>query len=361
MERHANDVSRATETLAGMSSRVEFMSSATESISSLRKAATRMDARIERVQAETAAMAGEISDMRTRLDAGDAGQFSRSPTYAVLEDRLRGPREEIKRRLSVYLSIVRDAGAGTAACPVVDMGCGRGEWLELLREAGLHGRGVDSNAAMVQRCSAMGLDVTLSDATPYLKAQASGSAGAVSAFHLIEHLPLSGVTDFLAETYRVLQPGGLLLIETPNPRNLVVGAYRFWADPTHVRPIPEDLCEFLCRNAGFSDTKIEYRHALAADTAIQMAALQFAWLSLLDGAEFVTACYRHILGREPDAEGFEHFSALMQSGTSKQAIIESFVRTPEFRSAPAGENAGNLLFGPVDYGLSAFKREEYVA
>ena len=172
--------------------------------------------------------------------------------YAALENRFRGSREEIRERAAIYLAIVREAGAGTALAPVVDLGCGRGEWLELLRDSGLVGRGIDLNRATVRQCQASGLDVIHGEAVAYLGLLASGSLGAVTGIHVIEHLSFNGVLALLDESLRVLRQGGVAIFETPNPENVVVGACNFHTDPTHVRPLPPALMQFVLEARGFS-------------------------------------------------------------------------------------------------------------
>ena len=191
---------------------------------------------------------GQIEAMLTeddhRLDA----------MYASFEDRFRGTREDIKQRQSIYLPIVLEAKAGNEKAPVLDLGCGRGEWLELLRQEGFIARGVDLNRIFLEICREMELDVVEQDAVAYLRTLKPNSIGAVSAFHLIEHLPLKPLIALLDETLRVLQPGGLVILETPNPGNVQVGSCNFYFDPTHRNPLPGPLTQYLLEARGFSRT-----------------------------------------------------------------------------------------------------------
>lgn len=173
--------------------------------------------------------------------------------YAAFEDLFRGTREEIKNRQRVYLSVLTEAGAGTSDRPVLDLGCGRGEWLELLREQGMTARGVDGNTEMVERSRASGLEVAQADAIAYLRDLPDSSLGAVTTFHMVEHLPFDDVLILISESLRVLKPGGVLLFETPNPNNLFVGARNFYTDPTHLHPLPCSLMRFVTEARGFSD------------------------------------------------------------------------------------------------------------
>jgi O-antigen chain-terminating methyltransferase len=176
------------------------------------------------------------------------------PFYRAFEDRYRGSREIIKERLRAYLPFLGPL-AGTRAA-ALDLGCGRGEWLELLGEQGFAARGIDLDDGMLAACLERGLDVQNMDALAALRAQPADSLALVSAFHLVEHIPFDLVRQLIAEALRVLQPGGLLIMETPNPENLVVGASDFYTDPSHERPIPPNLLAFAAEHGGFARHKV---------------------------------------------------------------------------------------------------------
>src|SRR6266480_399543 len=173
--------------------------------------------------------------------------------YVAFENQFRGSRELIKKRVRVYLDDVRGAGAVTADSPILDLGCGRGEWLELVNENGLAGEGVDSNAIMVSACQERGLRGNGGDALEYLRALPAESRGAITAFHLIEHLEFQLLVQLLRESFRVLRPGGLAIFETPTPDNVLVGSNRFYSDPTHLHPLPKEYSRFMLQSVGFSD------------------------------------------------------------------------------------------------------------
>lgn len=196
-----------------------------------------------------------------RSDAVQSGEIN--ALYASFEDRFRGPAEEVKRRLAVYLPAVRDAGAGVAAAPVLDLGCGRGDWLELLREAGLAGIGVDLNRDNVEDCRRRGLVVLSSDVLAYLRSLAEGSMGAITAMHVVEHLPFEAWIALIKEAHRVLRPGGVLILETPNPENVQVGSCNFWCDPTHLKPLPPVMLEYFVQASGFDPVRAERMHRYA--------------------------------------------------------------------------------------------------
>jgi 2-polyprenyl-3-methyl-5-hydroxy-6-metoxy-1,4-benzoquinol methylase len=176
--------------------------------------------------------------------------------YASFDEQFRGSRREIKERLRVYLPIIKQHGIGTEGKPVLDVGCGRGEWLELLQEQGLQATGVDSNRVLVEQCKDRGLNVREVDLNTYLSSLEDSSLGAVSGFHIVEHLPLETLVEFLNQTVRVLQPGGAVIFETPNPQNVLVGSCNFYFDPTHRNPLPSQVMSFLLESRGFVRVKV---------------------------------------------------------------------------------------------------------
>ena len=180
--------------------------------------------------------------------------------YVTFEDKFRGTREEIKERLAVYLPYLENAGAGTDQRPVLDIGSGRGEWLELLRDNSLVAKGVDINETLAGQCRERGLTVEIKDAFTYLQSLPDGSLGAVTGFHIIEHLPMETLLELYAEACRVLASGGVAIFETPNPQNLLVGACNFYADPTHKRPLYPETQQFFLEYRGFSKVELKYLH-----------------------------------------------------------------------------------------------------
>ena len=186
------------------------------------------------------------------LLAGEAGHLL-DALYASFEDQFRGDREEIKNRLRVYLPILREAAVTKN---VLDIGCGRGEWLELLKEDGIQARGVDRNRVFIEQCRQIGLEVEEQDALAYLRNVADKSLSVVTSFHLIEHLEFEELITLLDEMIRVLKPGGLLILETPNPENFMVGSYSFYADPTHRNPIPSPTLQFLFESRGLDRVSV---------------------------------------------------------------------------------------------------------
>lgn len=189
--------------------------------------------------------------------------------YVSFEDEFRGPREEIKNNARFYLPMLREAGAGSQETPVLDIGSGRGEWIEVLRDEGLSASGVDCNRAMVAHCLERGLTVTEAEAVGYLRDLPAESLGAVTAFHVIEHLPLPTLLDLLDEAVRVLKPGGIAIFETPNPSNILVGAHNFYLDPTHRNPLPSVVTKFIAEARGLCRVEVKPLHPCPEGTRVR--------------------------------------------------------------------------------------------
>lgn len=188
--------------------------------------------------------------------------------YLAFEDAFRGSPQEIKERMSVYLPKLREAEAGTEQAPILDLGCGRGELLDLLGEHGLKASGIDSNAAAVDKCRERKLDVTLGDAFELLARTPDGSLGAVTALHVVEHLPFPLVLRLLDEALRVLRAGGIAILETPNPNNILVGATNFYIDPTHRNPVHPQTLQYLVESRGFVRVEPMMLHPYAKEMRI---------------------------------------------------------------------------------------------
>ena len=176
--------------------------------------------------------------------------------YRAFEEKFRGTRALIQKRLEVYLPFVRPLHQAYPSALILDMGCGRGEWLELLQTHQMAALGVDLDTGMLNACLEKNLKVQCQDALAYLKEMPSDTAAVISAFHLVEHLPFDRLKELVAEAHRVLKAGGLLIMETPNPENFFVATQSFYLDPTHVRPIPPDLLAFVPEFFGFESVKV---------------------------------------------------------------------------------------------------------
>jgi len=176
--------------------------------------------------------------------------------YLAFENRFRGSTSVVTERLRRYLDLFRQSEPVAAGGVVLDIGCGRGEWLALLDDANIAARGIDLNGAMAAQAQARGLDVQVGDAIAHLRGLPDGSLAAVTGFHIVEHLAFRDLVGLFDAAYGALAPDGFVLFETPNPENIVVGACTFHYDPTHTKPLPPDFLRFIAETRGFSDVRI---------------------------------------------------------------------------------------------------------
>jgi len=172
--------------------------------------------------------------------------------YLLFEDRFRGPESEIKKRQARYIPYFEHHH------PVLDIACGRGEFLELLKENAIPASGVELNPQMVGRCREKGLDVAEKGVFEYLGGIRDESVGGIFAAQLIEHLDHEALLRLMALAFLKLRPGGLFVLETVNPASLFVFAHSLYLDPTHGRPYHPQTLEFLSRNLGFTRVSLEF-------------------------------------------------------------------------------------------------------
>ena len=173
--------------------------------------------------------------------------------YTGFERRFRGKPADVLATLDERYGALLMANA-----PVVDLGCGRAELVELLTERGLDAIGVDTDPSMVADAQQRGLNVVSADAVGFLRQQAPGTLGAIIATHLLEHLALDPLIELLELSATRLRPGGVFIAETPNPTSLIVLGNSYILDPTHVRPLHPKLLEFLCDRAGFRTVELRF-------------------------------------------------------------------------------------------------------
>lgn len=178
--------------------------------------------------------------------------------FAELGDEFRGSPELIKDRLRVYLPIIR---AEALSGPALDLGCGRGEWLELLREADVQALGVEQNRILAAACAVKKLQVIEADFLTFLEQSPPEHWRIVTGFHVIEHLGWPAWYDCLRHIHRSLSAGGMVILETPNPANLITAANRFYLDPTHRHPLPDALLAFAAKSIGFTGVEILPLHS----------------------------------------------------------------------------------------------------
>ncbi|MGM0984660.1 MAG: methyltransferase domain-containing protein [Pseudomonadota bacterium] len=220
--------------------------------------------------------------------------------YLAFEAAFRGPEADIAAHLDHYRDAwTRARQAGTQA---LDLGCGRGEWLRLLEQAGFTPRGIDLNVTMVAHCREQGFAVAHQDALAALGECTDGSLALISGFHIAEHLSFEALFALVAEAHRALAPGGVLILETPNPENLIVAGYSFYHDLTHRNPLTPPTLQFLLQFHGFGDAAIRRFNPPPAETrvpgegpaverlnALLAAPMDYAVLGTKAGAPVATA------------------------------------------------------------------------
>jgi O-antigen chain-terminating methyltransferase len=227
---------------------------------------SRIDQKLDRYRREAGQLTALLGSAIDRAAAAPVAAAATAPAlatamadrhYLELERRHRGTPAEIRERLAVHLPLF----AGKR--DVIDLGCGRGEALALLREHGMNAVGVDESPEMVRRCREQGLDASAGDLLGFLRARLAGSVDGVVSFHVVEHLSPAVLDALVREAWRLLRPAGILLLETPNPLSIAVAASHFWRDPTHLRPLHPDALRLCCEQAGFESVEIRYLHPFA--------------------------------------------------------------------------------------------------
>ena len=183
-----------------------------------------------------------------------------SLTYVAFEDEFRGKKEDIRKRVEDYVPIF--AGASN----VLDVGCGRGELLDALRESGVTSlRGVDVSPAMVDICRGRGFNVELGDALGYVGAQPDGSLGGLIAIQVVEHFTPAYLTRFLEAAYHALAPGAPIVLETINPNCWMAFFETYIRDLTHQQPLHPDTLRHLVQASGFSNVDVQFRAPVSED------------------------------------------------------------------------------------------------
>jgi 2-polyprenyl-3-methyl-5-hydroxy-6-metoxy-1,4-benzoquinol methylase len=182
--------------------------------------------------------------------------------YRRLEDSLRGGEAHVREDVAPYVALAAEHQ------PVLDVGCGRGEFLAACRERGVPARGVDTNERSVSDLRERGYDVALAAIPECFASIADGSLGSVLAMHVVEHLPVDALFALFRESARVLRSGGLLMIETPNAESMAMTAGDFWRDPTHLAPRHPAALTVLAREHGFAIDEIRAVHELPEGTRI---------------------------------------------------------------------------------------------
>ena len=209
---------------------------------------------LERQPVDAPGGLAEIGRRLERLEAAEARRRFRPPfRWAAFDAEFRGSAEEIKGRYADLVPLLADAG------PVLDIGCGRGEFLQLLGEAGIDGRGVELDPELARDASDRGLRVEVGDGLEVLAAQPDGSLGGLVLIQVVEHLGPQQLVELVSLTVDKVRSGGKVVIETPNPQSLYIFARAFYLDPTHHAPIHPLYLRFLFEQAGFASAQLLWR------------------------------------------------------------------------------------------------------
>jgi SAM-dependent methyltransferase len=268
----ADDAAKRWESIAArhqrLDARMTSLAAAHEELRTLigvtQQAAMTMKRELGRVVAgRTRDIAAGTSDVKAAPAGAAFAPALDAYKYVGFEDQFRGSQETIRARLESYLPYFDGAG------DVLDVGCGRGEFLDLLAARGIRARGLDLNHEMVELCRARGLDVTEGDAVSHLEGIADASLGGLFAAQVVEHLQPAYLLRFLDVAYHKLRPGAAIVLETLNPACWTAFFDSFIRDITHVWPLHPETLRYLVLASGFSSARIEYRSPVAPQDRLQ--------------------------------------------------------------------------------------------
>jgi len=231
--------------------RVEKLAAAYEDVSLLMKKFLRLEEQLD-------CLTGVLVEKQlpTQKKVSEILQPLKDWQYAAFENRHRGSEEEIKKQQSRFIPYFQEKGR------ILDLGCGRGEFLELLKEQGMEAVGFDLNEQMVEICRDKGLDCKKGDILEALAETEDNSLGGIFSSQVIEHLPPPYLKKLIATAFAKLEPGGHIVLETINPASVFALVQIYFLDITHQKPIHPQTLRFLLENSGFEDVVIQYSEPL---------------------------------------------------------------------------------------------------
>jgi len=250
---------QAKQVAADLVDAVEGVANEVLALGALRQALARRVVQLESRAEGLSQLALRVEELERSI-AEQEDQEPMEEFFIFHQERFRGAREEIIEQLGFYLPIIEQSPVARAQRVALDLGCGRGEWLQLLQQKNWPGCGLDTNARSIELCRALNLEVVQADAVQYLTEVADGELGAVTAFHLAEHLPFPQVIRLLRHAARSLAPGGVMILETPNPADYDVASLSFYLDPSHIAPLPSALLHVALEFTGFRDIRVVQLH-----------------------------------------------------------------------------------------------------
>jgi O-antigen chain-terminating methyltransferase len=292
----ARQASTQAQELAGLNARLEILRTEQEiTIGQLEKLTGSLDGkhgdllvRLEELRQEATLQKRRLelilSELRQKIgDEGESLQRVASMkdrlmdhSYFLFENKYRLSREEIRKRQEIYVPLFKERLAsgehesGIVPSVILDVGCGRGEFIELLRENRIPAKGIDLNEDMVYSCKERGLDVEQANALDYLRSQPDDSLGGVFACQVIEHLPVDEMIELIKLCYQKMEKGGRAVFETVNPLSLVVSATNFYMDFSHVRQVHPAALQFLSKAVGFISTEIKFLSPYPDDSMLRI-------------------------------------------------------------------------------------------
>ncbi|HEX9164146.1 MAG TPA: class I SAM-dependent methyltransferase [Thermoanaerobaculia bacterium] len=230
-------------------------------------ASRRNDALVAALDQKIESVGARLRDITTpMLRTEDRGPRTEDFIYRRLEESFRGSEQQVRESLDAYLAFAREHQ------PLFDIGCGRGEFLALCREAGITARGFDTNERSIADLKQRGFDVALAGVPECFRGVADGSIGSILATHVVEHLPVEVLFELYRQASRVLRRGALLMIETPNAESLLVTGSDFWRDPTHLAPRHPAALVLLAREHGFDIEELRAVHPFPDAARLPIAA-----------------------------------------------------------------------------------------